>query len=132
MTRSIPKLAPGTKCARRSICRGRGAQSYQGSWVLGLGGANYSVMGDVLVSHDRQSGRERWRHRLPGDLGVVGGALAAPPAAAGGRIVVATLEGDVMIVRDDGQIAHPYRVGAPLRTQPVVDRGWIYVGADDG
>lgn len=115
---------------RRTV---HGLQEYQGSWVLGLGAANFASMGDALVSFDRHSGAERWSVPLPGDLQRLGGALAAPPAAAGGRLVLATLVGELLVVSpEDGAVDRRIVVGAPMRTQPVVDRGWIYAGTADG
>jgi len=110
-----------------------GLQEYQGSWVLGLGAANYTTMGDAVVSYDRQTGAEQWSVRLPGDLRRQGGALGAPPAAAGDRLVVATLSGKVLVVDpSEGEVTRELDAGAPLRTQAVVHDGWVYVGSADG
>jgi len=96
-------------------------------------GGFYIAMGDALVCIDRQSGRERWDVRLSGDLRRSGGALAPPPAAAGQHLVVATLSGEVLIVSpSNGDVTRRLRVGSPMRSQPSVDRGWIYVGTTDG
>ncbi len=110
-----------------------GLQEYQGSWVLGLGGGHYATMGSALVGYDRQTGRERWTVPLPGDLSRQGGALGAPPAAAGGRLVVATVAGEVLVVDpEDGDVERRFEVGAPMRTQAVVQGGFIYAGTVDG
>jgi outer membrane protein assembly factor BamB len=59
--------------------------------------------------------------------------LAAPPAAAGGQIFLATLKGDVMQLEPGkGTIIHPYPVGAALRLQPTILYGRIYVRTQDG
>jgi outer membrane protein assembly factor BamB len=101
--------------------------------VLGFGDANFAAMGDSLVSIDRQTGQERWVVELPGDLRRQGGALAPPPAAAGEHLVVATITGEVLVVNPtNGDISRRLQVGAPVRSQPAVDRGWIYVGTTDG
>jgi hypothetical protein len=110
-----------------------GLQEFQGSWVLGLGDANYSSMGDSLVCIDRQTGEDRWTVRLPGDLRRLGGVLAPPPAAAGDQVVVATLTGNVLVIdSSNGEVARRLEVGAPVRSQPIIDRGWVYVGTADG
>lgn len=127
--------AANARAARRLVGRDSvyGLQEYQGSWVLGFGDANYAAMGDSLVCIDRQSGRERWDVQLPGDLRRLGGTLAPPPAAAGAHLVVATVTGEVLVMSpSDGNISQRLQVGAPVRSQPAVDRGWIYVGTTDG
>lgn len=109
-----------------------GLQEFQGSWILGVGESNFSVMGAALVSFDRASGRRRWTQDLPGDLRTLG-ILAAPPAAAGGVLVVPTTQGQVLVVDpSNGEIRQRFEVGSPLRTQAVVHEGWIYVGTGSG
>jgi outer membrane protein assembly factor BamB len=62
-----------------------------------------------------------------------GGYLAAPPAAAGGQIFLATLTGEVLQLEPaKGTINHRYAVGSPLRFQPTIQDGRIYVGTQDG
>ena len=127
--------AANTAVARGLIGRStvHGLQEYQGSWVLGIAAGNYATMGDALIAYDRQTGMQRWTVPLPGNLVREGGALGAPPAAAGGRLVVATLSGDVLVIDPDGgDVRRTLSAGAPLRTQAVVDGGWIYVGSADG
>ena len=47
--------------------------------------------------------------------------------------MVATAAGELLLVRrEDGVVEERYRVGAVLRTQPIVHRGWIYAGSADG
>lgn len=114
---------------RRTV---HGLQEFQGSWVLGSGELNLVTMGSALVAYDRMTGSERWVVPLEGDLARQGGALGAPPAAAGGRTVVATLSGKILVVDDEGEVEHRLDAGVPLRTQAVVDRGWVYVGSANG
>lgn len=110
-----------------------GLQEYQGSWVLGLAAGNFATMGDAVVSFDRQTGRQRWSVTLPGDLAAQGGALGAPPAGIGNRLVVATLAGRVIVLdAARGEVQRTLEAGAPLRTQAVVDDGWIYAGTANG
>jgi len=54
---------------------------------------NFNCMGDEICCTDPKDGKTRWSVKLKGDLEKVGGHLAAPPAAAGGSIFLATLEG---------------------------------------
>jgi outer membrane protein assembly factor BamB len=89
-------------------------------------------MGDELVSA-AQDGTVRWSLKLSGDLAREGGSLAAPPAAAGGSLLVATLDGKILQVdASAGQVRKTYEVGAPMRSQPAVVDGWVYAGSEDG
>ncbi len=107
-------------------------QSWQGSRVLVMAGSTVVTMGDEVVSTDRD-GQVRWRTKLPGDLRRVGGALGTPPAAAGGRVWVGTVAGEVLeIDPEDGRIVRAFVIGAPVRSQPVIAGGWLYVGTERG
>ncbi len=114
---------------RRTV---HGLQEFQGSWVLGHRDLNLVTMGSALVAYDRTTGSERWVVPLEGDLARQGGSLGAPPAEAGGRLVVATLSGKVLVVDGEGEVEHRLDAGVPLRTQAVVDGGWVYVGSANG
>jgi outer membrane protein assembly factor BamB len=47
--------------------------------------------------------------------------------------LVATLKGEVLrIDPENGKISETYAIGAPIRSQPAIDRGRLYVGTDDG
>ena len=108
-------------------------QTFQGSRLLRVGGLQVNVMGDEVVCTDAEDGKEQWRHKLDGDLARSGGALAAPPVAAGGSLFVATLAGEVLRYEArSGALQGRYAVGAPVRSQPVVEGGMLYVGTDDG
>ncbi|MEO8700970.1 MAG: PQQ-binding-like beta-propeller repeat protein [Kofleriaceae bacterium] len=108
-------------------------QRFQGSRVLVAGNLVFSTMGDEVIAVDGETGETRWRHALDGNLKTAGGHLGTAPLLAGGEIVVATLTGT--IVRLDaktGKLNATYRTGAPLRSQPAVQDGWIYLGTEDG
>jgi outer membrane protein assembly factor BamB len=107
-------------------------QAHQGSRVLKLGRDNVSAQGDELVSVG-SNGQVKWSTKMKGDLRHRGGALAAPPVAAGGKIVLATLEGKLLEVDSaTGATLLELDAGGPLQTQPAVMNGWIYVGTSDG
>ncbi|MBW2526389.1 MAG: PQQ-binding-like beta-propeller repeat protein, partial [Deltaproteobacteria bacterium] len=107
-------------------------QAFQGSRLLSLGGLNINTMGDEVLATDAK-GQKRWSYKLTGDVHAAGGFLAAPPIAAGGKILVGTLQGDVQAVDPaSGKRVATYPVGSPIRSQPVVHAGWIYVGTNDG
>jgi outer membrane protein assembly factor BamB len=108
-------------------------QAFQGSRVLKHGKHTIATMGDEVVATDTGSGRELWKRRLKGDLARSGGFLAAPPLSAGGRVLVGTLDGEIQLLDPStGTVARSYAVGVPIRSQPVVEGGWIYVGSEDG
>ncbi|TNF23545.1 MAG: hypothetical protein EP329_27305 [Deltaproteobacteria bacterium] len=108
-------------------------QAFQGSRVLATRWGNVNTMGDEVVCTDPATGEKRWTKKLEGDLAKAGGFLAAPPAEAGGRIVLGTLDGMVLVLDPTtGKEQLRYRLQRPIRSQPVVVGGWIYVGTDDG
>ncbi|MEL6347277.1 MAG: PQQ-binding-like beta-propeller repeat protein [Myxococcota bacterium] len=108
-------------------------QAYQGSKILNAFNRNYAVMGDEIVSTDPRTGEARWTVKIDGDLRQAGGFLAAPPALAGEMLVVATLSGDVLFLDPKtGDRKRTIEVGAPIRSQPIVEAGWLYVGTEDG
>jgi outer membrane protein assembly factor BamB len=108
-------------------------QAYQGSRLLRVGSMSFNSMGDEVVATDDAKQGKAWSLKLDGDAHAVGGFLAAPPAAAGGRPVIGTFSGTLKIVDPKkGSISASYDVGHPIRSQPVVVDGWIYVGTDDG
>jgi outer membrane protein assembly factor BamB len=108
-------------------------QGFQGSRIVKMADRSVNTMGDEVIATDSESGKTLWSHKLSGDLRKQGGFLGTAPLAAGGSILFATLKGD--IVRLDakaGKQVATYAAGSPVRSQPVVDEGWIYVGTDDG
>jgi outer membrane protein assembly factor BamB len=108
-------------------------QAFQGSRLLNFGGRNFNTMGDEIVCTDPKTGKGLWSFKLKGDLKKQGGFLAAPPAAAGGQLFLATLKGDVLQMRpSDGKVVKTYAVGSPVRQQPAVVGGKIFVGTEDG
>jgi len=108
-------------------------QAHQGSRVLNVGNTNFSCIGDELFCTDAVSCKVAWSMKLEGDMAKEGGALAAPPAAAGGQIFLATLKGDVLQLEPGKKsITHRYPVGTALRFQPTIQDGRIYVGTQDG
>jgi Ca-activated chloride channel homolog len=107
-------------------------QAFQGSRVLHLQGRNYNCMGDSVVCNDPKTGKELWSYKLEGDLKKQGGFLGAPPAAAGGHLIMTTLKGDVLRMDENGKIVKTWETKSPTRFQAAVDGGRIYVGTQDG
>lgn len=108
-------------------------QAFQGSRILSFGATNVNTMGDEVIATNAENGERLWAFKLDGDVVRDGGFLGTAPAAAGDRVLVATLKGEVLeLAPDTGKVARRHRVGAPIRAQPVVVDGWIYVGTEDG
>lgn len=127
--------AAGADLALDTIGVGRvsSMQSFQGSRAVKLRDMNVNTMGGEVIATDSESGRALWTYQIPGDIKEQGGFLGTAPLAAGGRIVFATLAGNVVLLDPKtGRSLTTYAVGSPVRSQPVVDAGWIYVGTDDG
>ena len=100
---------------------------------MNSGAWNYNCQGDELFCTNAESGKHRWSLKLKGDLKKVGGALAAPPILAGGRLFVATLDGKILQLQpESGKTEKTYEVGGALRTQPVLVGGKLYVGTAEG
>ena len=90
-------------------------------------------MGDEVVCTDDATGKKLWAMKLKGDLAKEGGFLAAPPASAGKGLIVGTLSKEVLEVEPgSGNVVKRWAVSGPIRSQPVVADGWIYVGTEDG
>jgi outer membrane protein assembly factor BamB len=107
-------------------------QAFQGSRVLHMGGNNYSCMGDQVVCSDPKTGKELWNYKLQGDLKKQGGFLGAPPAAAGGHLVMTTLKGEVLLMDAAGKVVKTWDTKEPTRFQAAVEDGRIYVGTENG
>jgi outer membrane protein assembly factor BamB len=107
-------------------------QAFQGSRVLHMGGMNYSCMGDQVICNDPKTGKDMWTYKLDGDLKKQGGFLGAPPAAAGGFLIMTTLKGDVLKMDSTGKVVKVWETKSPTRFQAAVEGGRIYVGTQDG
>lgn len=89
-------------------------------------GVNINSMGDEVICTHAETGERMWTHKLSGDLARSGGSLAAAPAAAGKSIFVGTLEGKLLeLDPKSGKVRRSFEVGAPIRSQPIVEGGWI-------
>lgn len=127
--------AANPKAAEDNIGQGNVCtlQAYQGSRTLCARDWNINTMGDEVVCTDPKTGKAKWSFKLEGDLKKLGGALGAPPAAAGGQIFLATLNGEVLQMDPAaGKVTKTYKVGAPVRQQPAVVDGRVFVGTHDG
>jgi Ca-activated chloride channel family protein len=106
-------------------------QAFQGSRGLYMNGQLYNTMGDEIVC-TTPSGDVKWKHKLKGDLKTHGGFMGTPPIYANGHIIVATYEGEILTFNEKGELMKKYEIKNPVRYQPVVDNGWIYVTTANG
>ena len=108
-------------------------QQFQGSRILHMSKLNVNTMGDEVIATDPEDGKQLWSHKLSGNVVKDGGFLGAAPVAAGKHVIVATFQGQVLeLDPTSGKVEHTWEVGGPVRAQPVVMEGWIYVGTEDG
>jgi outer membrane protein assembly factor BamB len=90
-------------------------------------------MGDEVVATDPVSGKEKWSRKLDGDVAKSGGALATTPAATENGLFVGTLAGEILQMDPkSGEVVKTWKIGSPIRSQPIVHQGWIYAGTEDG
>jgi len=108
-------------------------QAFQGSRILNYGSGNFNCMGNEICCTDPTNGKVQWTVKIQGDLEKVGGFLASAPAAAGGKIFLSTVQGEVLQMDPkDGKIVTRYKVGSPARFQPAIEGGRIFVGTENG
>jgi len=108
-------------------------QNFQGSRIVKLRDRSVNTMGDEVIATDAETGTTLWKHKLPGDLKTQGGFLGTAPLAAGNSIMFGTLDGNVLrLDHQTGKQLGAWSIGGKVRSQPVVDSGWIYVGTEDG
>ena len=108
-------------------------QNFQGSRIVKLKDRSVNTMGDEVIATDAETGTTLWTHKLTGDLAKQGGFLGTAPLAAGGSIMFGTLDGNVLrLDQQTGKQISSWSIGGKVRSQPVIDSGWIYVGTEDG
>jgi len=107
-------------------------QAFQGSRGLYNNGRLFNTMGDEIICTDDQ-GDVKWKYKLAGDMKAEGGFMGTPPIYANGFIIVATFTGEVLTIEEKtGKLINKYAIKNPVRYQPVVDKGWIYVTTANG
>jgi len=127
--------ASGYQKAYKNVGQGSvsSMQSFQGSRILNYQKKNYSTMGDELICTDSKSGKIVWENKFKGDMRKSGGFLATPPIAVNKHIIVATLDGDIeQYNAETGKLEKRYQLDAPIRFQPIVQAGKIFIGTQDG
>lgn len=108
-------------------------QAFQGSRVLHYQGRNYASMGDTLLCTHPESGEVYWRQNIKDDLAKEGGFLATPPLMVDDKILVASLDGDIILYHaQNGKEWKRFKTGEKIRYQPVLEDGRIYVSTVSG
>jgi outer membrane protein assembly factor BamB len=90
-------------------------------------------MGPEFRCLDAESTERKWSFFIA-SAGYDRGDVAAGPAAmAGGMLFVATVAGELLQVDpEDGSIDQRFRLRAPVITEPIIDRGRVFLGTRDG
>jgi outer membrane protein assembly factor BamB len=108
-------------------------QSFQGSRTLYHKGFNYNTMGDEIICTNAESGKEKWKLKIEGDIKSVGGFLGTPPIAVGDKIVIASYDGKISIHDSKtGKVTKTFKIEDNIRYQPIIEDGWIYVTTTSG
>ena len=108
-------------------------QQFQGSRILHMSKLNVNTMGDEVIATNPEDGTQMWSHKLTGNVVKDGGFLGSAPVGAGRHVILATLQGQIVeLDPQTGKTEATWEVGGPVRAQPSVVDGWIYVGTEDG
>lgn len=111
----------------------QGLWEYQGSRPVVIGRMLFLTQGDQVVALSTENGSQLWVHNLSGDLEKIGGHLAAPPSAAGGKLYLATATGQVMVLsQNDGKLLETIGLASAMRFQPSIADGRMFVGSAAG
>jgi outer membrane protein assembly factor BamB len=109
--------------------------SIETPWTIGDFVLLISLEGE-LVALSREQGRVRWISQLPAfeDPDDREGRINyAGPILAGGRIILASSDGQVLSLNPtNGELIETVEIGAPVNVAPVVADGTLYLLSDDG
>lgn len=125
----------GVKYAKMNIGQSNvsSLQSFQGSRTLHYKGNNYNTQGNRLYCSNAENGDSVWTIAFKSDMHKKGGFMATPPLEVNGKLIVATLQGEIFIINaKTGLKEKTYVIKSPIRYQPVVSNGWIYVTTTNG
>ncbi len=128
-------IASGYNKAASNIGQSRvsSMQSFQGSKILNYQDKNFNSMGDEIICTDPKDGKTVWKKKIKGNMRKQGGFLATPPIGINGKIIVATLKGEIILMdAKSGNTIKKYDLKTTIRFQPTVVDGRIYVGTQDG
>jgi Ca-activated chloride channel family protein len=109
-----------------------GVWAYQGSRPVVKDNRSYNAMGDAVRAVDVESGEVLWEKEYEQDE-ARGGRALTPPSLAGDNLYFGSTDGDVICMRSgDGKELWRFNVGEPIRFQPAVVGGKVFVGTDYG
>ena len=108
-------------------------QAFQGSRLLHHEGKNFNTMGDEIFCTNPDNSETIWSKKISGSLEHFGGAIGTSPIIAGEEIIITTYQGKVLrISPNTGRTIATYATEQPIRSQPAVMNGRIYVGTQSG
>jgi outer membrane protein assembly factor BamB len=108
-------------------------QAFTGSRTLSENGWNFNTMGDSLVCSNATNGSLKWKIGLGEDVKRIGGFLGTAPIKVGKHILVATYNGDLLLIDSlTGETVKKFSTNQTIRTAPIAMNGWIYVGTTNG
>ena len=111
----------------------RGLWEYQGSRPVYYKGKLYTTFGDAIVCMDPDKEKIIWEKKFEGELEKVGGHLATPPSIAGEKIYIGTTTGWLLVYNiKNGNLEWKVNIGDPIRYQPTVMDGWVFIGSVSG
>lgn len=111
----------------------RGLWEYQGSRPCIIKNRLFLTQGDQLMALNPNSGKQIWLKKISGDLEKLGGHLAAPPSPAGKNLYLATVTGKILVVsQKKGRVVEIIDIGEPMRFQPAIVNGRLFVGTANG
>ncbi len=109
-----------------------GAWAYQGSRPTVYDGISYNAQGNNIRAIDNETGKVLWE-TVYDEENDIGGRPLTPPALVGDYLFFGSVTGDILCVEvETGKTKWKYNVGEPIRFQPCIAKGRVYVGTDYG
>ncbi|MBD3372647.1 MAG: PQQ-binding-like beta-propeller repeat protein [Candidatus Coatesbacteria bacterium] len=110
-----------------------GVWAYQGSRPVVRDGRSWASQGDAVICTDIDSGEVLFEYVYEPAGERLGGRMLTPPSFAGDKLVIGTEDGYVLCLdAEDGELLWSVEIGEPIRFQPALWDGWVYVGTDRG
>ena len=82
---------------------------------------------------DEIYGKSNWKIGLKVNLDSEGGFIGTPPILVGSNILISTYEGEILLINaKTGKVNRTFSTGENIRSQPIANKGWSYVGTVNG